>query len=150
MICYATFSGSSGLGYEVFCSAGFSSGGILSVYAALLFNEISCCISSGALSTFKKLFVDKDSCECSIIPGIIQHADFPDIYASIAPKLLFVQSGLNDSFTGINTGSDECFNKIKNAYSLMNCNSNLRIDLHDNGHNYDSISILKWLEEYFC
>lgn len=135
-------------GYNDFCAAGFSSGGILSIYSAAVFDEITSCISSGAFSTFKKMFVENDSCGCSIIPGILQYCDFPDITASISPKKLFIQSGLNDFFTGISSADDENFRRVKKSYAIMNATDRLEINTHSKGHNYISESFIRWLTSY--
>jgi hypothetical protein len=83
---------------------------------------------------------------CWKFPGLRNLVDFVDIYSLISPRDLSCQNGLQEPTTQFYVPlAREAFSEIELIYRDLNANENLKLDIHNGGHEI----YLKGLVEFF-
>lgn len=75
---------------------GFSGGGLISYITALLDTRIRATVLAGIPNTFKDSILAVQHCLCNYTPGLLNHAELPELIGLIAPRPLFLESGNDD------------------------------------------------------
>jgi hypothetical protein len=75
---------------------GISGGGTVTTFAAALEPRIRAAMISGYLNTFRDSVMSLSHCIDNYVPGILNWAEMYDVAGLIAPRPLFVESGMKD------------------------------------------------------
>jgi len=75
---------------------GFSGGALLSLVCAALDERIRATVLTGFPGTFKGTIMAVHHCIDNFTPGMLKHAELPEWIALLAPRALFVESGMQD------------------------------------------------------
>jgi len=76
--------------------AGISGGGMIALWTAALDVRIAAALVSGYFCTFRDSILSIDHCLDNFVPGILRVMEMPDFAGLIAPRPLFVESGIED------------------------------------------------------
>ena len=112
---------------------GNSGGGTASYYLAALDKRITACAPSCSICTFEGSIIAMEHCMCNHIPGIRKYFEMGDIAGLIAPRVLVVAAGKNDSIFPIKP-TKECFELIKDIYSMAESPDKCALVIGDGGH----------------
>lgn len=77
-------------------SMGFSGGGMVASLAAALDPRVRATVLCGYPSTYLASILARPHCLDNYIPGILEHAEMPDLLELLAPRPLFIESGEED------------------------------------------------------
>lgn len=117
--------------------AGFSGGGMQTLYAAAMDDRIEIALISGYMYGFKdSLQILNGNCNCNYIPHLWEHFDMGDIASLIAPRPLMIQSCREDNLNGPR-GLENVYEQmeiIRSAYGLYCAEDKVVHDIHEGGH----------------
>jgi hypothetical protein len=101
--------------------AGFSGGGLYTLWLAALDERIRLSIISGYIHGYYDSILDTHLCPCNYVPNLWRMADICDIAALIAPRYLLIENGTQDVLNGPRGILDprEQYEKIKEGYTLL-------------------------------
>ena len=105
---------------------GISGGGLCS-FATALDTRIKAAVISGYTNTFKDSVMSIYHCVDNFIPGVVNHAEMPDIIGLIAPRPLLVESGSDDPIFPIDA-TREAYEKIKAIYRVLDAEDRIDSD----------------------
>jgi hypothetical protein len=97
---------------------GISGGGTVSLFSAAVDERIKIGVVSGYFNTFRESILSLSHCIDNYVPGILNYIEMYDIAGLIAPRGLFVESGMRDPIFPIH-GSRAAFKKAENIYSVF-------------------------------
>ncbi|MBI4242962.1 MAG: acetylxylan esterase [Planctomycetes bacterium] len=121
-------------------AAGLSGGCWLSQVLTALDDRIKAVILSGYFSTFEQT-AWVGHCICHHPKGIKLICEMYDIAALIAPRPLFVESGIQD----INYPIEPAFSLTREAYRLLNAELNIKLHRYKGGHAFHGKRSIPWL-----
>ncbi len=124
---------------------GFSGGGMVAAFTAAIEDRIKVASIAGYTNTFKEAIMSIHHCVDNYIPGILKYAELPDIIGLIAPRPLFIESGIKDPIFPIE-GVEIAYNKIKHIYSIIDAEKRLGKIFFTGGHQVDGDKSYQWLE----
>ncbi|MCL5283664.1 MAG: acetylxylan esterase [Armatimonadetes bacterium] len=75
---------------------GISGGGMVTLFSAALDQRLSAICISGYLNTFRSSVLSIEHCICNYAHGLLADAEMADYAATIAPRWLCVESGIQD------------------------------------------------------
>lgn len=126
---------------------GLSGGGTTLLYAAALDDRLAALILSGCLSSFRQSIMAVAHCEDNYLPGILRHAEMADLVALLAPRPLFVESGLDDpDFPA--SGAVAAITQIRKAYVLLGAADRLEFEVFAGGHQFHGTRSLEWFARW--
>ena len=112
---------------------GISGGGLVGSFATAIDDRIKVAVISGYVNTFKSSIMPIRHCVDNYVPGILKHAELPDLVALIAPRPLLIESGTEDHIFPI-SASKEAYAHIQNVYRLLDREERLDHDVFEGGH----------------
>lgn len=100
--------------------AGFSGGGLYTLWLAAMDERIKLAVVSGYIHGYFDSILETHLCPCNYLPKLWQYADICDIAALIAPRYLYMENGKYDILNGPRGISDpkEQGDKIRKGYQL--------------------------------
>lgn len=122
--------------------AGLSGGCWLSQVLAALDRRVRAVILSGYFTTFPQT-AWHGHCICHHPFGIGRYCDMPDIAALIAPRPLFVESGLDDTYYP----PEPAFQLTRRAYELQGAEERVRMHRYPGGHEFHGTESIPWMLE---
>ncbi len=125
--------------------AGLSLGGEMAMWLGAIDTRIKAVCVSGFLTYMDQM--EQNHCMCWKFPGLREAVDFPDIYALIAPRALLCQNGKKeppDQFPP--SIAEKAFEEIKPAYEILGSKNNLKLVIHEGGHEIDTDSLLNFFQ----
>lgn len=107
--------------------AGFSGGGLSTMWIAALDARVRLAVISGYIHGYYDCMMDTHLCSCNYVPGLWNIADISDIASLIAPRPLFVENGLEDIESGPVgiQGPEEQVSRIRNVYKSLGADEKL-------------------------
>lgn len=131
--------------------AGMSGGGEQTLYFAALDRRCALAITSGYFYGFRdSLMLQPQNCGCNYAPYLYETVDMGDIGAMIAPRPLFIESGINDHLAG-QSGIDNVYSQVKiaqSAYSVLRSPQKIVHSVHPGGHEWVGDGMLDFLKKY--
>jgi len=112
---------------------GISGGGTVSLFSAALDERIKVGVVSGYFNTFRDSIVSLSHCIDNYVPGILNYFEMYDLAGLVAPRGLFVESGLRDPIFPIH-GSKLAFKKAQEIYSVFGKPGNVAQEIFDDEH----------------
>nr|MDO8084737.1 alpha/beta hydrolase family protein [Candidatus Sigynarchaeum springense] len=127
---------------------GLSLGGTLTMYTSAIDERIGLAVVEGYANTFKDSIVDISHCSCNYIPGMLKHAEMPDILGLVAPRPMFWVTGANDEIFPL-----DAFKKAKaqveSLYKILGVPGNFATHVHPRGHEYLGKQELDFIKQRF-
>jgi hypothetical protein len=127
---------------------GLSLGGTLTMYTSAIDERIGLAVVEGYANTFKDSIVDIPHCSCNYIPGMLKHAEMPDILGLVAPRPMFWVTGAQDTIFPL-----DAFNKAKvqvdSLYKMLGVPGNFATYVHPRGHEYLGKQELDFIKQRF-
>ena len=112
---------------------GLSAGGTTALYSAALDERLKCAIVVSAFSTYADSTFRQLQCMCNYVPGLPSLCDSADVAALIAPRSLFIESGLSDDRFPARSAKS-AYEKARAAFVLSGTPANIAIDFCNHGH----------------
>ncbi len=127
--------------------AGLSLGGEMAMWLGGMDKRIKATVSSGFLTKMDQL--EKNHCMCWKFPGLRNLVDFADIYSLISPRALLCQNGLQEPITQFYVPlAREAFSEIQLIYKDLKAIENLKLDIHNGGHEIYLKGLVELFEKY--
>lgn len=130
--------------------AGFSGGGMQTLWLTALDDRIKYSIISGYMYGYKdSLLKLNGNCSCNYVPHLWKHVDMGDIGALIAPRPVMIQSCKADHLNGERgiINAIEQVDIMREAYKLFNCENNIVHDLCEGGHRWHEENVQHFLQD---
>lgn len=101
--------------------AGFSGGGLCTMWLAALDERIGLAVVSGYVHSYYDSMLLCHRCACNFAPGLWRLCDISDICSLIAPRPLYMENGVEDRQNGCFgiEGPKRQAEKIRRAYALF-------------------------------
>lgn len=112
---------------------GISAGGTTALYSAALDQRLKCAIVVSALSTYNDSIFRQVQCMCNYVPGLPSVCDPAQVAALIAPRALFVESGLTDDRFPARSAKT-VWQEVHSLYERMGAQKNIGLDVCNHGH----------------
>ncbi|TCK98070.1 alpha/beta hydrolase family protein [Natranaerovirga hydrolytica] len=125
---------------------GFSGGGLVAGLTAALDDRIKATVISCYNNTFKDSIMAMRHCLDNYIPNILNYCEMSDIISLIAPRHLFIESGIHDDIFPVE-GSKASIKNIQKAYDVLGLRNHLQVHLFDGKHEICGIQAYPWLEK---
>lgn len=123
---------------------GFSGGGLISFVAAALNDQIKAVVLTGFTNTFKDSIFAVHHCIDNYTPGLLKHAELPELIGLIAPRPLFLESGKDDPIFP-EEGFKQATAELQAMYELEGVSEQLQIDLFPGKHEISGRMAYDWL-----
>lgn len=123
---------------------GFSSGGTSLLYTAALDERVTALVLSGCVASYRQSIAVIAHCEDAYVPGILAHAELADILASLAPRSVFVESGMDDDLFPA-SASVATIAQVRKAYLVQGAADRLESEVFAGGHRFHGGRSLDWL-----
>jgi len=126
-------------------SMGISGGGTVSLFSAALDERIKVSVVSGYFNTFRDSILSLSHCIDNYVPGILNYIEMYDIAGLIAPRGLFVESGMRDPIFPIH-GSRAAFKKAQDIYAVFGAPNKIADEVFDDEHVFYGKGAFEFLE----
>lgn len=123
---------------------GFSGGGLIASLTTAADARIRATVLCGYANTYKGSILDRPHCVDNYIPGILQLGEQPDILGLIAPRPLFIESGLSDTVFPIQP-TREAILQLQAIYGDHGAEGLLDYDLFPGGHEISGRRSYDWM-----
>ena len=112
---------------------GNSYGGRTTMWLTVFDERIKACVPAGCMNTFRERSLKLSSCGIQYLPGLLQYADVPEVFALIAPRPMQLQSGEGDSLI-TPSDRDAMEATVRAAYRACDATDDFDCVLHGEGH----------------
>lgn len=123
---------------------GLSGGGLVASFTTILDERIKATVISGYTNTFKGSIMARRHCLDNYIPGILQHAEMPELIGLIAPRPIFIEAGIDDPLFP-NEHVTSALEKLKTIYKNFNASKSLSYDIFNGAHEISGRKSYDWL-----
>ncbi|MEW9668307.1 dienelactone hydrolase family protein [Ammoniphilus sp. 3BR4] len=124
---------------------GLSGGGLICAFASAIDERIKAVVLSGFVNTFKGSVLSMRHCADNYIPGILPYAEMPDLIGLIAPRPLFIETGMEDHVFPLDSAL-EAISQLKRIYGMIGATSALETDIFPGTHEIWGKNAYDWLE----
>ena len=112
---------------------GISGGGTVSLFSAALDERIKVGVVSGYFNTFRDSILSLSHCIDNYVPGILNYIEMYDLAGLVAPRGLFIESGVRDPIFPIH-GSRAAVRKAQDIYSVFGAPNKIGHEVFDDEH----------------
>jgi dienelactone hydrolase len=112
---------------------GISGGGLVCSFTAAVDDRIKAAVVSGYANTFHDSVMAMEHCIDNFVPGLVRHAELPDILSLIAPRPLLMESGTEDPIFPIQA-FHLAHERIRKAYALLDAEDRVDVDVFIGDH----------------
>jgi dienelactone hydrolase len=123
---------------------GHSGGGTVASLSAALDARIRASVVGLYPNTYRGSILAMRHCLCNYIPGILNHAEMPDLLGLIAPRALFVEAGIHDPIYPIAT-TREAVRQLTEVYDRLGRAERLDSHLFEGKHEISGEKSFDWL-----
>ncbi|MNI21100.1 Acetyl xylan esterase (AXE1) [compost metagenome] len=124
---------------------GFSGGGMIASLTAALDDRIRATVLCGYTNTYQGSILARPHCMDNYIPGILQHAEQPALIGLLAPRPLFIESGIEDQVFPLEAVK-EAINELILIYRSLGAEGQLETDLFPGKHEISGRISFDWLK----
>lgn len=114
---------------------GSSSGGTSAIYAAAMDDRVCAVLASGCIGYIGETILRRYNEGQAVVPGILNHFEFDDVLALIAPRPLIGVSGLKDHIFPFD-GCERAMDSASSIYKAFNATHALKAVAGDAGHRF--------------
>ncbi|MBM3263805.1 MAG: acetylxylan esterase [candidate division Zixibacteria bacterium] len=122
-----------------------SGGGTVTFFAAAVEPRIHAAMLSGYFNTFRDSILSLPHCIDNYIPGILRYAEMPDIAGLIAPRPLFVESGVRDPIFPVEA-TKTAFDRAKAIYRVFDAQDRIDMEIFDDEHVFHGVQAFPFLK----
>ena len=126
---------------------GISGGGEVTTFAAALEPRIRVAMISGYLNTFRDSVMSLSHCIDNYVPGILDWAEMYDVAGLIAPRPLFVESGMKDDLFPVEA-SKRSFARVQKVYEVFDAGALCRQEVFNDIHSFYGVQGLPFLAKH--
>jgi len=126
---------------------GISGGGTCTTFAAALEPRIRVAMISGYLNIFRDCIMSLSHCIDNYVPGILNWAEAYDVAGLIAPRPLFVESGIKDDIFPIEA-SKTSFARVRKVYETFGAGSLVQQEVFNDIHTFYGKQGLPFLAQH--
>ena len=128
---------------------GISGGGTVTTFSAALEPRIRAAMISGYLNTFRDSVMSLSHCIDNYLPGILGWAEMYDVAGLIAPRPLFVESGIKDDIFPIEA-SRQSFARVRKVYEVFDAAPMAQQEVFDDIHSFHGVEGLPFLAKHLA
>ena len=128
---------------------GISGGGEVTTFAAALEPRIRAAMISGYLNIFRDCIMSLSHCIDNYVPGILNWAEMYDVAGLIAPRPLFVESGMKDDIFPIEA-SKASFARVQKVYEVFDAAPLAKQEVFDDIHSFYGVHGLPFLAKHLA
>jgi dienelactone hydrolase len=126
---------------------GISGGGEVTTFAAALEPRIRAAMISGYLNTFRDSIMSLSHCIDNYVPGILDWAEMYDVAGLIAPRALFVESGMKDDIFPVEA-SKASFARVRKVYEVFGAGELCQQEVFNDIHSFWGVQGLPFLVKH--
>jgi len=126
---------------------GISGGGTVTTFSAALEPRIRAAMISGYLNTFRDSVMSLSHCIDNYVPGILDWAEMYDVAGLIAPRPLFVESGIEDDIFPIEA-SKQSFARVRKVYEVFGAAPLAQQEVFNDIHSFYGVQGLPFLAKH--
>jgi dienelactone hydrolase len=126
---------------------GISGGGTVTTFAAALEPRIRAAMISGYLNTFRDSVMSLSHCIDNYVPGILNWAEMYDVAGLIAPRPLFVESGIKDDIFPVEA-SKASFARVRKVYEAFDAAQMAQQEVFNDIHSFYGVQGLPFLAKH--
>jgi dienelactone hydrolase len=128
---------------------GISGGGTVTTFAAALEPRIRAAMISGYLNTFRDSVMSLAHCIDNYVPGILNWAEMYDVAGLIAPRPLFVESGMKDDIFPVEA-SKASFARVQKVYEVLGAGALVQQEVFNDIHSFCGVQGLPFLAKHLA
>ena len=125
---------------------GFSGGGLIASLSAALDDRVKAVVLCAFTSTFRGSLLAMNHCIDNYLPSILERADLPELIGLIAPRPLFVESGLEDTLFPAASVQDALL-QLERIYREEVAMDRLTADIFPGKHEISGRKSYDWLAQ---
>lgn len=127
---------------------GLSFGGTMATYIGVIDERVKAVdVICYATTTLHYAIEKPNFCGSQIVPFLYKYADVGDVIASICPKPLLIESGVNDTCFWIDSAM-EAHKKVKRVYRAAGVEKDLWIEIFPGEHSFSGNFAFKFFNKY--
>lgn len=123
---------------------GLSGGGTTSLFTGAVDERLWATVVCGYLCTFRASILAMAHCVCNYVPRIMDYMEMYDVAALVAPRLLYVVSGIQDPIFPL-PGVEEAMGYLQRVYEAYGVPENMGRYDGPEGHRFYSAEVWDWL-----
>ncbi|UUZ85125.1 alpha/beta hydrolase family protein [Paenibacillus sp. P26] len=123
---------------------GFSGGGLIAAFASALDERIRVAVLCAFTSTFRGSLLAMNHCIDNYLPSILPEVDLPELIGLMAPRPLFVESGLGDPLFPVDSVR-EALAGLSEIYRAEGAEERIESDLFPGKHEISGRYSFDWL-----
>lgn len=125
---------------------GFSGGGMVASLFAAVDERVRAAVLCGYPNTYRGSVLARRHCLDNYLPGILRHAEMPELIGLIAPRALFIESGTHDRLFPAEQVR-EAAGALERLYAMLGVKDRFGFDLFEGGHEVSGRRSFDWLAE---
>ena len=126
---------------------GISGGGTITTFASALEPRIRAAMISGYVNTFRDCIMSLSHCIDNYVPGILNWAEMYDVAGLLAPRPLFVESGMKDDIFPIEA-SKASFVRVQKVYEVFGAAPLVKQEVFNDVHSFYGVQGLPFLAKH--
>lgn len=127
-----------GLDTDDLICMGFSGGGLAAIWLAAVEKRIKRIYVSGYFHSLRKTLLQSNFCGCNFVPNMWRTIDMDSVALLCAPRMLYIETGLDDNLNGIDgLGTvKKMVEKVENVYKNIYGSDNFRFTVCEGKHKW--------------
>jgi predicted esterase len=125
---------------------GFSGGGLIASLASALDMRIKATVICAFTSTFRGSLLSMNHCIDNYLPSILPSTDLPELIGLMAPRALFIESGIEDPLFPI-ASVREAIGILHKIYETEHAGERFITDLFPGKHEISGRQSYDWLAQ---
>ena len=121
--------------------------GRLTANTNLAIASIRAAMISGYLNTFRESIMSLAHCIDNYVPGILNWAEMYDVAGLIAPRPLFVESGMKDDIFPVDA-SKASFARVRKVYEVFDAAQMAQQEVFNDIHSFYGVQGLPFLAKH--
>ena len=123
---------------------GISGGGLTALWTACLDTRVRVAVVSAYFNTFRDSILSVDHCVDNYVPGLAAAVEMPDMAGLVAPRPLFVESGIDDPIFPISAFRGAVA-RTRDIYETFGAAKEFDSEVFDGGHRFHGVGAFRFL-----
>ena len=126
---------------------GISGGGLTALWTACLDTRVRAAVVSAYFNTFRDSILAMDHCVDNYVPGLSRTVEMPDLAGLVAPRPLFVESGLRDPIFPV-AGFEQAVAQAREIYKAFGRDEAFDAEIFDGEHYFHGVGAFRFLKAH--
>jgi dienelactone hydrolase len=126
---------------------GISGGGTVTFFASAVDRRIRAAMVSGYFNSFRDSILSIPHCIDNYVPGLLNYAEMADLAGLIAPRPLFIESGVRDPIFPVEA-TKAAFEKARSIYRVFGAEERIGMEIFDNEHVFHGVQAFPFLKRW--